>query len=276
MINELQMMYSFEFMRNALLVGVFGGGLLAFLGVFIHLKRIVFLGAALPQLAALGIAVAMFLHLPFWAGAMAGVSIGMFLLSFSGKPGSLPAEGWIGLAYAAGGSIAFVLVALAPHPDAGALRFFTGDILGTRRGDACLAIGVAVLTALIFRLCWSKLVVVGFDPVMASTLGMRVRLWNVLLFVCLGAGLATVMNTAGGMLAFSMLVGPPAASLILFRSFSRVVFATVALGALSAFAGLTLSFVYDLPGGPAMATAALFPVIPLWGIRQVVRFRRHG
>lgn len=264
MIGELFEMYEFAFMRHALIVGVFGGGLLAFLGVFVHLRRIVFLGAALPQITALGIATAAFFHLPPLAGALLGGLAGILLLSLTGKPGSLPAEGWIGICYATGGSLAVVLMALSPHPDAGALRFFTGDILGTSRNEAIFAVCVAGVSALIFKLFWSRFVVSSFDPVTSATLGVRVRLWNALLFLCLGFGLASVMNSAGSMLAFGMLIGPPAAALMLFRGFPSVVLCTVILGALSAFIGLTFSFWFDLPGGPAMATAALFPVLPAW------------
>lgn len=271
MIADLREMYSFEFMRYALTVGMFGGGLLAFLGIFVHLRRIVFLGAALPQITALGIALAIALHLPLLIGAIVGGLVGILLLSTSGKPGHLPAEGWVGLAYAAGGSLAIVVLAISPHPDAGALRFFTGDILGTNRNEALFSVAVATLTAAIFRLCWSKFIVSSFDPVMSQTLGLRVRWWNALLFLCLGFGLAAVMNSAGSMLAFGMLIGPPAAALMCFRAFPKVVLATVLLGAGAAFVGLTASFLFDLPGGPAMATAALFPVFPAW---LIVRLRR--
>lgn len=271
MIADLREMYSFEFMRYALTVGVFGGGMLAFLGVFVHLRRIVFLGAALPQITALGIALAIYLHLPPLMGAVLGGLVGILMLSTSGRPGHLPAEGWIGLAYAAGGSLAVVVLAISPHPDSGALRFFTGDILGTNRNEAIFAIGVAAFTAVIFRLCWSKFVVSSFDPVMSQTLGLRVRWWNALLFLCLGFGLAAVMNSAGSMLAFGMLIGPPAAALMCFRAFPKVVLTTIVLGAFAAFAGLTLSFLFDLPGGPTMATTALFPVLPAWLYRIIRR-----
>ncbi|MCC5848166.1 MAG: metal ABC transporter permease [Verrucomicrobia bacterium] len=262
MIGEIREMYGYAFMQHALLVGVFGGGLLAFLGVFIHLRRIVFLGAALPQISALGISIALFFSLAPFLGAVVGGVAGILLLSFSGRPGKLPSEGWVGIAYATGGSVAVVLLSLSPNPDAGALRLFTGDILGANRSHALWAIGVALGTGLLFRLCWSKFLVSGFDPVMSATLGLKVHVWNALLFLCLGFGLAAVMNTAGSMLAFGMLIGPPAAALMLFRSFPAVILTAVILGTSAAFLGLTASFWFDLPGGPAMATAALFPVLP--------------
>ncbi len=267
-------MYSYTFMQNALLVGIFGGGLLAFLGIFVHLRRIVFLGAALPQIVATGVATAFFLSVSPILGAIAGGIIGITLLSFVGKNSHLPTDGWIGLAFAAGSSVAIVLLALSSAPDGHALRFFTGDILGTSRSDAIYAIIAATAVAAIFKLFWNKIVITGFDPVMSATLGIRVHVWNALMFLSLGFGLAIVMNTAGGMLAFSMLVGPPAAALILFRSFPLIIVTAVITGALAAFGGLTTSFLLDLPGGPTMATAALVPVVIAWLVHMITTLAR--
>ncbi len=266
-------MYSYEFMRNALAVGVLGGGLLAFLGVFVHLRRIVFLGAAFPQIVATGIAVAVLCSISPMLGALGGGVAGMLLLSLPGKRSHLPPEGWIGIAFAAGSSVAIVLIALSPAPDGTVLRFFTGDILGTTRSDALWALAAAFVVGVVFLLFWSKIVITSFDPTMSATLGIRVHLWNALVFLSLGTGLAVVMNTAGGMLAFSMLVGPPAAALILFRSFPAIIITSISFGVLAAFAGLTFSFLFDLPGGPAMATAALVPLVFVWPVKVLLRRR---
>lgn len=260
MFNTLIEMYSYGFMQNALAVGVIGGSLLAFLGIFVHLRRVVFLGAALPQIIALGIAVAVFFNFALIPGAVLGGVVGILLLSLPGKSSRIPPDGWIGLAFAAGNSVAIVIIALSPAPDGTVLRFFTGDVLGTSRLDAIAALAAAIPIFFLFWYFWNRFIMTGFDPVMSATLGIRTRMWDALLFLCLGIGLAVVMNTAGGMLAFSMLVGPPAAALLMFRNFTLIIPVAIIFGILASFSGLTLSFLYDLPGGPAMAAMALVPV----------------
>ncbi|ERP31960.1 metal ABC transporter permease [Chitinivibrio alkaliphilus] len=280
MIAELIEMFSYPFMRHSLLVGVFGGGLLAFLGIFVHLRRIVFLGAALPQIIAMGIAAAVFVSVPPIIGAFVGGGLGILLLSRVRSDSHISNDGWIGIAFAAGASVAIVLIAVSPVPDGHALRIFEGkDILGTSFGDALAAMIAAGSVALIFALFWSRLVITGFDSTMSSTLGIRVNFWNGLFFLCLGAALAVVMNTAGSMLAFSMLVGPSAAALLLFRNFPCIVITAVVLGVVSAVTGLTASYFLEiyhdisLPGGPAMATAALSTVIFAWPVSAYMRTR---
>lgn len=269
MISALIEMFSFSFMHNALLAGVLGGGLLAFLGIFIHLRRIVFLGAALPQIVALGIAGAVFLSLPLVSGAVIGGAIGVFMLSMSERSTRLPSDSWIGIAYAAGSSIAIVLIALSTAPDGTVLRFFTGDILGTSKADVYYTLIALVPVILIFILFWDRFVLCGFDPFMARALGIMVKLWDAVLFFCLALGLSVVMNTAGGMLAFSMLAGPSAAGLLLSKRFSFIIIYSIMLGCFAAFIGLVISFLYDLPGGPTMAACGILTIPSVLGIKLI-------
>lgn len=262
--------FSFPFMQNALLVGVLGGGMLAFLGIFIHLRRIVFLGAALPQIVALGIAGAVLMALPPVAGAIIGGAIGIFLLSMSRRSSRLPSDSWIGIAYAAGSSIAIVLIALSTAPDGTVLRFFTGDILGTGRSDVYFTLIILIPIILIFSLFWNRFVLCGFDPVMAKALGIMVGFWDAVLFFCLALGLSVIMNTAGGMLAFSMLAGPSAAGLLLSKKFSLIIPFSIILGGFAAFTGLVISFLYDLPGGPTMAACAVMTIPPAFAVKFVI------
>ncbi len=270
MLSSLLEIYSFQFMQYALAVGMLGGGLLAFLGIFVHLRRIVFLGAAMPQVIGLGIALAVFFALPPLGGAVFGGAAGILILSMLSGQRRISNEGWIGLAYAAGGSFSVVLIALSPAPDATVLRFFTGDVLGTGLYDLYYTLAVTISVGLIFFWFWSRFVMCGFDPSMAMALGIKVKFWDALLFFCLAISLSVIMNTAGGMLAFSMLIGPPAAALLLFRDFKKIIITAILTGSLAAFVGLTLSFTHDLPGGPAMASSALLTVPLLYLVQKLI------
>lgn len=269
-------MYTYPFIQNALLVGMFGGGLLAFLGVLVHLRRVVFVGAALPQLLVFGVAAAWFLGGWPVLGAVLAGGAGIGLLVGLSSFGRLGPEGWIGLVFAGGGSLAVVLIALSPAPDARVLSLFTGDILGTSRTEAVVAVVAALMVALVFRIFWSRMVLTSFDRATAAAAGVRVRCWDALLFGSILLGIVVVMHSAGIMLAFSMLVGPPAGALLLFRSLPLVVMAAAVGGAVTAWLGLSISFVADLPGGPTMASAALLPVAVAAVVHGVRRFRWPG
>lgn len=253
-------MYGYSFIQHALVVGVFGGGMLAFLGVLVHLRRVVFMGAALPQLLGLGTAMAWWVGLAPFIGAVAAGLLGILLLSRVHPSGRLGPESWVGLVFAGGGAFAIIFLAISDAPDGRILRLFTGDILGTSRTDAVLAVVAAVVVGVLFKLFWSRIVMSSFDPVMVRALGLRVGVWDLCLFLSVVTGTVIVMHSAGSLLAFGMLVGPSAGALLLFRSLPKVVLGAVIGGMAAAWLGLTASFAWDLPGGPSMAAAALLPV----------------
>jgi len=266
-------MYRYSFLQNALVVGMFGGGLLAFLGVFVHLRRVVFVGAALPQLLAFGVAAATWVGGWPLLGAVLAGGVGIGLLVGLRSFGRLGPESWIGLVFAGGGSLAVVLLALSPASDVRIINLFTGDILGTSRREAVTAVLVALTVAVLFRIFWSRMVLSSFDPLTAEAAGIKVRLWDSLLFFAILIGIVVVMQVAGILLAFSMLVGPSAAALWVFRSFPLVILGAIGGGVLAAWIGLSLSFVADLPGGPTMAASALLPVALAGMFKVIQRWR---
>src|SRR5688572_13449437 len=90
--------------RDPVLCAAFAGLVLGALGVFVVLRRAVFVTAVVTQSAGLGVATAFFLHihlglaLPPWAGALCFSIAAMAMLVASAQL-RLPRESVLGLAY---------------------------------------------------------------------------------------------------------------------------------------------------------------------------------
>lgn len=65
----------------------------------------------------------------------------------------------------------------------------------------------------------------------------------------------------GAIVSFALLVGPAAAALTLSRRWRAIIPLTIIIGIAAACMGLVLSFVYDLPSGPAIAACAVAPIV---------------
>lgn len=254
--------YSIPFMRDALLAGVLAGAVLGYLGLFVILRRIVFLGAALPHLAALGVAGAALAGASPLAGAVVGALVGASLLSFAPARGRVPPDGVIGLVYAIATAGAILLLAGSAAGETHILQILSGDILGTSAAEVRWMLGLFSGIALAHALLWKEFLLVSYDPEAAATMSFRLRLWDGILFLTLGAAVAFTLRVMGAVVTFAFLVGPAAAALLLFRRFAVIVPLAAGLGAAAAAAGLTLSFLYDLPAGPTIAACAVAPALP--------------
>lgn len=263
----------YGFMRRALLSGILAGGLLGYLGLFVLLRRIVFLGAALPQFAAAGAALSLIVGLPPVLGALVGAFGGVGVVSLFSSGGRIPEDGVIGLTYAVASTGAVLLLSAAARGQSHLLSVLSGDILGSTVRDLSFLMGGAVVILLLHGAFWKELLLTAYDEEGARAFGYNVVLWNLVLYLSLGGAVALSLKLSGAVVTFALLTGPPATGLLLFRRFRWIVPTAVLTGGIAAVLGLTVSFHYDLPGGPTMAAFALLPVAPAVLIKFASRLR---
>ena len=101
-----------------------------------------------------------------------------------------------------------------------------------------------------------QLVYTTFDAVGAAVVGIKTRFIEYVLLALLALVIVIGIQAAGIVLVMAMLITPAAAGYLLARRFVGVMVIGAVIGAVSAIAGLYLSYYADLPSGPAMALVA--------------------
>ncbi|MBI4409216.1 MAG: metal ABC transporter permease [Gemmatimonadetes bacterium] len=242
------------------------------LGVYVVLRRIVFVGAALAQLSSAGIALAIFLEaLGVGWGWVTGHVVLAFLVTLAGvvffalhgARYRVPPDAGLGMAYVVAGAAGVLLIAQAAGADVHDL-FLQGNILGITRADALLLLMVVGTVLAVHALLYKEFLFVSFDPDMARTLGYRVTGWNLLLYLTLAIVIAVAMQSAGVLLVFNFLVLPAVTGLLLGRGMAGVFGWAIASGLLAAAAGFALSIPLDLPTGPAIVAVSGILALLAW------------
>ncbi len=230
------------------------------LGVYVVLRRIVFVGAALAELSSAGIALALWLagqgfamglttH-PIAVSLMVTLAGVLFFGSGSGR-GRIPPDATIGVTYAVAGAAGILLISKAAAGEAHDL-FLHGNILGITRGDTIVLLAVAIPVLLAHTIFYKEFLFVSFDRETASTLGFRAGFWNLFLYLTLGLVIAFAMQFAGVMLVFNFLVLPAVTGLLVSRTMGGTFFWSVISALLAGVIGFTVSVPFDLPSGPAI------------------------
>jgi len=266
--SKLVEMFQQGFMLNVLAGTMIVAAICSYLGVFIVLRRAVFVGAALAQVSSLGVALALFaggaleawkgvhLYIPPQPVALALTVAAAALMAVQHKEVRLPRETIIGVAYAAASGIAILVVAVSTHAESEVLNLMFGNVLAIGTGEVLLLAGLAICVGLIHWVFYKEFLFVSFDPDMAMALGLRGRLWNVVLFLTVGVTISLAIRAAGALVVFDFLV-LPAATALLLRSSLRVAFvAAIAAGIVASFAGISISYVADLPSGPTIVAVS--------------------
>jgi zinc transport system permease protein len=249
------------------------------LGVYVVLRRIVFVGAALAQISSAGIALALWLAGAGVAlGAMGRPTVISLLLTLvavlffaSGARGRIPPDATIGITYAIAAAVGVLLIAKAATGEAHDI-FLSGNILGITRGDTLVLLGVTIPVLVVHAVFYKELLFVSFDRETARTLGYDVRRWDLLLYLTLGVVIASAMQFAGVMLVFNFLVLPAVTGLLLSQTMRGVFFWSVVSALAAALVGFSLSVPFDLPSGPAISAASGALVTLAWlGRRALAR-----
>jgi ABC-type Mn2+/Zn2+ transport system permease subunit len=240
------------------------------LGVYVILKRIVFIGAALSESAALGIAMGMVFGFPSLAGASAlSVVVGLGL-SRPYEQGRLPRDTVLGILFAAAGALSIRLVSKAGLGLEEVKALLYGDLILTRPPDlvACILI---IMPAGVLLLAFRRPLLYTFlDREAAMLLGIRAAVWETLYFVVLALVVAASARVAGAMLVFSYLVLSPAAALLLSRRLRVVVALSMIIGAACTLAGLYAALALDLPANQLITALLALVLVVAWAF---VRFQ---
>ncbi len=237
----------FELFPYSLAVGVLTAALCAALGVCVILKRIVFIGAALSEAAALGIAAGMVFGFPVFAGASTLTLVVALGVARPYEFARLPRDAVLGVLFVTAGALGILLVSKAGLGLEEVKALLYGDLILSRPDDLLIGLLILVPAAGLLLLFRRPILYTFMDRETAQVLGLRVALWETLYFAVLALVVAASARVAGAMLVFAYLVVAPAAALLLSRRIRRVVVIAVALAVTCTLIGMYGALAWDLP-----------------------------
>lgn len=252
-------------LRNSVYTSMLVGFCCPLVGVYLVLRRLVFMGVALPQISSTGIAIA--LSLPLWLGyssfhgsqsehalALTGSIIfsitAILLLAFLERRGHGLPEGRLGVVYVVSSALSILLLALNPHGEIGLLDLLKGEIITISNFDLIITASVFVLVVITLALFNKEILLVSFDRSMAITLGKNVVFWDVLLYLLLGLTVSISVLSVGPLIAFGFLLIPSLTGHLFARSMKQLSLLSSCIGGITAFLGFWIAYRWDLPIGP--------------------------
>jgi zinc transport system permease protein len=267
-----------EIWREPLLASVIAGGLCGFLGVYVVLRRTVFVSAALTQLSTLGIIAALIFEESLGvevehAGVQLGVALafsvaGALALGMALHGRRLPAETGVGVTYVLAGALVVLGANRLVHAahDLNAMVF--GNAVAVPLADLVTLAVVALLCAVVHALFAKELVFVSFDAETAAALGFDTWRWNGLLFLTLGLAIPVSARALGALPVFAFLTIPAAAALLLVRRLRMAFALATAIGLVAATGGYLISWFWQLPTGATMVALAGIFIVPVALLRR--------
>jgi zinc transport system permease protein len=250
------------FMRLALVASIATGAALGVIGVYLMIRRVVFFGLVLANLAMVGAATAEALGSPPEVPSLAAAIIGALVLGGAGKSWWVSPEAVMGWAYAAAASVTVLILALTPGGSSDTFHLLFGNVLTVDARHAVILSLVATATLLCQVLFGQRLLLVTFDVEAAAVAGVNTRGWSLVLHLLTGIAVATAVDHIGVLSTFALLTLPSTAALLHAHSLRLTFVIAAAYGIAMSSLALIVSYKFDLPAGPT-TVALLALAVPL-------------
>jgi zinc transport system permease protein len=270
---------AFEIFRDPLICAAAAGVVLGFLGVYVLLRRMVFVGATITQSAALGVALSFYaaIHLglevpPIAGAAVASLGATLLLLIDERRLG-VARESLLGLAFAATGGLAVLVGDRITQESHDIQSILFGTAVLVRPDDLLVVLVVGSLTLAGHVVFFRALSFASFDPVAARVQGLPVRGLQAVVLISIGLTVGVTARALGALPVFALSTLPAMAALLL-RTGVRSAFAiAAALGVVAGVGGYMLAFFASFPVG-ASQTAVAAALVALAGLARVALPRR--
>jgi zinc transport system permease protein len=257
-----------DFMRNAFAAGAVVGVLAPAVGFFLVQRRMSLIGDGIGHVAFAGVAFGYLVGISPVATALVASVVGAVAIEWLRSRRRAAGDQALALLFYTGIAAGVVLISAAGALNANLFAFLFGSILTVTRGDLVLVAVLGVVGLAVIALLYRALVAAALDEESARVSGIPVGFLNVVVAALAGVTIALSMRIVGILLIAALMVLPVIAAGRLAWSVRSTILLAIAIGLVSVFAGLTVSYYADLaPGGAIVLTAGAFVVASLGGAR---------
>ena len=267
------LLLNWELYRDPILAALVAGAVLGLLGVYVVARRMVFVSAALSQVAAFGVTLGFLLDgalqltgvlhdaVPFGLAITLCLLV-VFAIAWLGDRPGLSRDALLGVAYVVPAALVFVVGPLIARELHEVEVILHGSAVLVRRADLYAVLGASALVLLTQLVAFRGFVFASLDPLVARTQGVPVRALDALLFASIALMTGLVTRALGAVPTFALTV-LPAVAVMGFRFGLRGIFVlAMVLGATSGVVGYLVAYALDWSVGASQTlVAAAFALI---------------
>jgi manganese/iron transport system permease protein len=223
----------YEFVRNAIAIGVIVGVVCPVVGSYLIVLRMSLLGDVIAHAVMPGLVIANALRIDLSIGAFMSGMCSTFVIAWIRQQSRVRVDAAMTLTFSTFFGLGIALISLL-KTQLDLEGFLFGDILNVTQGDLLHGVIVAVILLALIKLHYKELLFYTFDPLGAEAAGLPTTWIHYGLMAGVTLAIVTSLKVVGVIMAIAMLVG-------------------AGLGVLAAIGGMYSSFYWDLPSGAAIA-----------------------
>lgn len=260
--ENLIALFNFGFFRNAFLAAFLASLTCGIIGTYIVSRRIVFISGGITHASFGGIGMGYYFGFDPILGAVAFGILSALGIEFFTKKADLREDSAIAMLWSLGMALGVIFIFLTPGYAPNLMSYLFGNILTVSKGDLIYLFLLAVFVIGFFLIFYRMIIFVSFDEEFALTNNAPVRLFNALLISLVALTIVLNIRVVGIILVMSLLTIPQAIANLFTKRFDYMMLYSILFGFFGSVAGLTFSYIYDIPSGAAI----IFTLVVLYGL----------
>ena len=240
----------FAFFQKGLLVAALSGALLGFIGVYIVLRGMSYIGHGLSHAIFGGYAAMQLFAVQFYVlgAGLWGIASAIAITSVA-RRSRVGADAAIGVVTTASFALGVALFSKFGSSGPSFYNALFGSILGISNTQILWLVVVMIGTGLFVLLRYRELLFTTFDPDVARASGVNVARTEALLMIALSLSILVTLTVIGVTLVAAMLVIPAVIARMLTDSFGRMLALSTVVGLICGITGMYLSYYAGVPSG---------------------------
>lgn len=249
MIETIIEALQFDFMRNAIMVGILVSIACGIIGTFVVVNRIVFVSGGIAHAAYGGIGLGYFFGFNPVLGAIAFALISALAMGWVERKMHQRKDTVIGVMWAIGMAIGIILIDLTKGYKAGLESYLFGSILAVPQQSLIIMLILDLIIVLMVVLFYKELLAISFDPIYALTRNLPVDALYLMLVAAIALTVVMVMQVVGLIMVIALLTIPAAIAGQFVKGLKGMMFLASILGIFFTLTGLWLSYFFNLTSG---------------------------
>ena len=239
----------YEFMQNALLAGLLAAVACGIVGVYVVVKRVVFISGGIAHASFGGIGLGYLLGINPVLGAMFFTVASALGIGLVTRRTRLPEDTAIGILWAMGMALGIIFIGLAPGYAPDLFSYLFGNILTVPTFDLILMLILDVVIIIVVFLLYKEFLFLSFDEEFSTVTGVPTERLYLLLLCLVALTVVVLIRVVGIILVIALLTIPAALARQLTHSLKKMMLLATLTGVVFTFSGLWLSYWLDLASG---------------------------
>lgn len=239
----------YNFIQNALAAAVLASIACGIIGVYVVVKKIVFISGGIAHASFGGVGLGYYLGINPMLGVLPFSLVSALVMGTVSKKSKIPEDSAIGILWSLGMALGIIFVYLTPGYAPDLMTYLFGNILTVPRFDLYFMLALDIVIVGTVCLLYKEFLALCFDEEFTTVQGLPTEKLYLFLLCIIALTIVVLIKVVGIILVIALLTIPASLSRKFTHNLKKMMLISIVFGTLISVTGIGLSYVLDVPSG---------------------------